>query len=218
MLDALRRAEFPRNEQPKLLVLSFPHNPTTVCVDKEFFAEVVELARDRGYLIIHDLAYADLVFDGAQAPSILQIEGAKDVAVEMFSMSKSYSMAGWRVGFCAGNRQAVAALTRANVTIYALDPRGMLDVERIADPTRSEAEQVNFRRAQDSLRVLAAETGGFAAVNQNDFSGMFDRIVRENSTYYILGYHPSNERRDGKFRSVDVRVTSHGLQQQASGQ
>lgn len=112
MLDALRRVEFPRSEQPKLLVLSFPHNPTTVCVDKEFFAEVVELARDRGYLIIHDLAYADLVFDGGKAPSILEIEGAKDVAVEMFSMSKSYSMAGWRVGFCAGNRQAVAALTR----------------------------------------------------------------------------------------------------------
>jgi alanine-synthesizing transaminase len=112
MMEALRRLDYPRSEQPKLLVLSFPHNPTTVCVEKEFFEEAVAIARQRGYLIIHDLAYADLTFDGYKAPSILQAPGAKEVAVEMFSMSKSYSMAGWRVGFCVGNRQAVAALTR----------------------------------------------------------------------------------------------------------
>lgn len=112
MMDALRRLEYPRSQQPKLLVLSFPHNPTTVCVNKDFFEEAVAIARERGYLIIHDLAYADLVFDGNRAPSILEVAGAKDVAVEMFSMSKSYSMAGWRMGFCVGNRQAVAALTR----------------------------------------------------------------------------------------------------------
>jgi alanine-synthesizing transaminase len=112
MLAELRNLEYPQSQQPKLLVLSFPHNPTTVCVDKEFFEEVVAIARNRGYLIIHDLAYADLVFDGSKAPSILEVEGAKDVAVEMFSMSKSYSMAGWRMGFCVGNKQAVAALTR----------------------------------------------------------------------------------------------------------
>jgi len=112
MMDALRRLEFSRSQQPKLLVLSFPHNPTTVCVDKSFFEEAVAIARERGYLIIHDLAYAVLVFEGGQAPSILEVKGAKDVAVEMFSMSKSYSMAGWRVGFCVGNRQVVSALTR----------------------------------------------------------------------------------------------------------
>jgi alanine-synthesizing transaminase len=112
MLDALRRLDYARSQQPKLLVLSFPHNPTTVCVEPGFFEEAVALARERGYLIIHDLAYADLVFDRPRAPSILEVKGAKDVAVEMFSMSKSYSMAGWRVGFCVGNRQAVAALTR----------------------------------------------------------------------------------------------------------
>lgn len=111
-MDALRKLEFPRSQQPKLLVLSFPHNPTTACVDLSFFEEAVAIARDRGYLIIHDLAYADLCFDGYQAPSILQVKGAKEVAVEMFSMSKSYSMAGWRMGFCVGNKQAVYALTR----------------------------------------------------------------------------------------------------------
>lgn len=112
MMEALRSLEFPRSQQPKILVLSFPHNPTTVCVDKSFFEEAVGIARERGYLIIHDLAYADLVFDGLRAPSILEVKGAKDVAVEMFSMSKSYSMAGWRVGFCVGNQQVIAALTR----------------------------------------------------------------------------------------------------------
>ncbi|HKX29993.1 MAG TPA: aminotransferase class I/II-fold pyridoxal phosphate-dependent enzyme [Blastocatellia bacterium] len=112
MMEALRRLEFPRSQQPKLLVLSFPHNPTTACVGKEFFEEAVAIARERGYLIIHDLAYADLVFDGGRAPSIFEVPGAKEVAVEMFSMSKSYSMAGWRMGFCVGNRQVVAALTR----------------------------------------------------------------------------------------------------------
>ncbi|HQR36012.1 MAG TPA: aminotransferase class I/II-fold pyridoxal phosphate-dependent enzyme [Blastocatellia bacterium] len=111
-LDALRRLEYPRSEQPKLLVLSFPHNPTTATVELPFFEEVVAIARERGYLVVHDLAYADLGFDGHKPPSILQVKGAKDVAVEMFSMSKSYSMAGWRMGFCVGNQQAVYALTR----------------------------------------------------------------------------------------------------------
>jgi len=112
MMDSLRRLDYPKGQHPRLLILSFPHNPTTVTVNLDFFREAVAIARERGYLIIHDLAYADLVFDGAEAPSILQVSGAKDVAVEMFSMSKSYSMAGWRVGFCAGNPQVVAALTR----------------------------------------------------------------------------------------------------------
>jgi len=111
-LEALWRIDYPKAQQPKLLVLSFPHNPTGVCVELDFFEEAVAMARERGWLIIHDFAYADLAFDGYHAPSILQVPGAKDVAVEMFSMSKSYSMAGWRVGFCVGNRQAIAALTR----------------------------------------------------------------------------------------------------------
>jgi alanine-synthesizing transaminase len=111
-LSQLKKLDYAKSEQPKILVLSFPHNPTCVCVEKSFFEEAVALAKERGFLIIHDLAYADLVFDGYRAPSIFEIVGAKDVAVEMFSMSKSYSMAGWRVGFCVGNPQVIAALTR----------------------------------------------------------------------------------------------------------
>ncbi|MGQ9484807.1 MAG: alanine transaminase [Desulfosoma sp.] len=98
--------------RPKMLIISFPHNPTTAVVDLAFFEKVVAFARDHHLMVIHDLAYADLVFDGYSAPSILQVPGAKDVAVEFFSMSKSYSMAGWRVGFCVGNREMVGALTR----------------------------------------------------------------------------------------------------------
>jgi alanine-synthesizing transaminase len=98
--------------KPKMLLISFPHNPTTTCVDLDFFREIVALAREHGTMIVHDFAYADLGFDGYKAPSILQVEGAKDVAVEIFSLSKSYNMAGWRVGFCVGNPRMIAALAR----------------------------------------------------------------------------------------------------------
>jgi alanine-synthesizing transaminase len=100
------------NRKPKMLLVSFPHNPTTTCVDLEFFREIVRLAREHGTMVVHDFAYADLCFDGYKAPSILQVEGAKEVAVEIFSMSKSYNMAGWRVGFCLGNAKMIAALAR----------------------------------------------------------------------------------------------------------
>jgi alanine-synthesizing transaminase len=98
--------------RPKVILISFPHNPTTTCVDLDFFREVIRLARHHGSYIVHDFAYADLGFDGYKPPSILQIEGAKEVAVEIFSMSKSYNMAGWRVGFCLGNPKMIAALAR----------------------------------------------------------------------------------------------------------
>ena len=99
-------------KKPKMLLISFPHNPTTTCVDLDFLREIVNLARHHGTLIVHDFAYADLGFDGYRPPSILQVEGAKDVAVEIFSLSKSYNMAGWRVGFCLGNPKMIGALAR----------------------------------------------------------------------------------------------------------
>ena len=100
------------SQKPKFLLISFPHNPTTTCVDLDFMREIVRLARTHGTLVVHDFAYADLGFDGYKPPSILQVEGAKEVAVEIFSMSKSYNMAGWRVGFCLGNAKLIAALAR----------------------------------------------------------------------------------------------------------
>ena len=98
--------------QPKLLILSFPHNPTTTVVDIEFFTKIVAFAQEHDLIVVHDFAYSDLVFDGYQAPSLLQVPGAKDVGVEFFTLSKSYNMPGWRVGFAVGNRRIVAALTR----------------------------------------------------------------------------------------------------------
>ncbi|HEX9920633.1 MAG TPA: alanine transaminase [Candidatus Methylomirabilis sp.] len=97
---------------PKLLILSFPHNPTTAVVERDFFEKVVALAQEHDLIVIHDFAYADLVFDGYKAPSFLQIPGAKEVGVEFFTLSKSYSMPGWRVGFAVGNSQIIAALAR----------------------------------------------------------------------------------------------------------
>ncbi len=99
-------------KKPKVILVSFPHNPTTICVDLPFMQQVVDLAREYGSYVIHDFAYAELGFDGYRPPSILEVEGAKDYAVEIYSMTKSYNMAGWRVGFCLGNRKLVSALTR----------------------------------------------------------------------------------------------------------
>jgi alanine-synthesizing transaminase len=105
--------ELPRmNPRPKLLILNFPANPTTQCVELDFFERLVPLCKELGIYIIHDLAYADLVFDGYRAPSILEVPGAKDIAVEFFTLSKSYNMPGWRVGFMVGNKTLVAALGR----------------------------------------------------------------------------------------------------------
>jgi alanine-synthesizing transaminase len=98
--------------RPKMLVLNFPANPTTMCVELDFFEKVVEIAREHNIWVVQDIAYADIVFDGYIAPSILQIKGAKDIAVEFFSLSKSYNMPGWRVGFAAGNKELIGALAR----------------------------------------------------------------------------------------------------------
>ncbi|AGA89900.1 aspartate/tyrosine/aromatic aminotransferase [Thioflavicoccus mobilis 8321] len=110
--EELRRAIHESWPKPKMLVLNFPGNPTTQCVDLDFFAQVVEIAREHGIWVVHDLAYTDIVFDGYKAPSILEVPGAKEIAVEFFSLSKSYNMPGWRIGFMCGNPSLVAALAR----------------------------------------------------------------------------------------------------------
>ena len=98
--------------KPRMLVLNFPSNPTTECVDIDFFEQVVEIAKKNEIWVIHDLAYADLCFDDYKAPSFLEVKGAKDIGVEFFTLSKSYNMPGWRVGFCCGNKDLVGALSR----------------------------------------------------------------------------------------------------------
>lgn len=103
------RESFPK---PKMMILGFPSNPTAQCVELDFFERVIALAKQYDVLVVHDLAYADIVYDGWKAPSIMQVPGAKDIAVEFFTLSKSYNMAGWRIGFMVGNRELVAALAR----------------------------------------------------------------------------------------------------------
>ncbi len=114
-IDFFEEAERAMRElipKPKMLVLGFPSNPTAMCVELEFFERIVALAKKHDILVVHDLAYADITFDGYKAPSIMQVPGARDVAVEFFTMSKSYNMAGWRIGFMVGNKDLVHALAR----------------------------------------------------------------------------------------------------------
>lgn len=108
-LTQVYRQTLPR---PRVMIINFPHNPTTAVVDLEFFKKIVAFAKEHDVIVLHDFAYADLVFDGYRAPSLLQIPGAKDVGVEFYTLSKAYNMPGWRIGFCVGNRQLVEALAK----------------------------------------------------------------------------------------------------------
>lgn len=108
-MDLITREIWPR---PKMLILSFPHNPTGAVVDLDFFEAIVDFAKQEDIVVVHDLAYADIVYDGYKAPSLMQVEGAKDVAIEFMSLSKSYNMAGWRSGFAVGNSELIDALAK----------------------------------------------------------------------------------------------------------
>ncbi len=147
--------------RPKLLITSYPHNPTTEVVDLAFFEKLVDYAKEHDIMVIHDFAYAELTFDGYKAPSFLQVPGAKDVGVEFYSLSKSYSMPGWRVGFCVGNPRIVAALTRIKsyldygifqpiqiASIIALNgPQDCVDEVRQVYKTRRDALITGLNRA-----------------------------------------------------------------------
>jgi alanine-synthesizing transaminase len=140
--------------RPKMVILNYPHNPSTVTVEPEFYVEAVKLARKYGFILISDLAYADVCFDGYQAPSLLSVPGAKDVAVEFTTMSKGFSMAGWRIGFCTGNAEIVRALG----TIKAYYDYGMFRPMQIAaimalrhGESAVEAQSKEYQRRRDVL-------------------------------------------------------------------
>src|SRR5438477_2514741 len=153
-LERLKHLYKTSSRKPKLILISFPHNPTTMCVDLDFFREIVELARVHGSMIVHDFAYADLCFDGYKAPSILQVPGAKDVAVEIYSMSKSFNMAGWRIGFCLGNRKMIGALGRIKSYLdygvfQPLQIAAIIALRECGDDTRKICEV--YRKRRDAL-------------------------------------------------------------------
>ena len=140
--------------RPRMLILNFPANPTTQCVELSFFERVVALCKEFGIYLVHDLAYADIVFDGYRAPSILQVPGAKDIAVEFFTLSKSYNMPGWRVGFMVGNPGLVAALGRIKSyfdygTFTPIQVASILALEGPQDCVRDICD--NYRKRRDVL-------------------------------------------------------------------
>jgi alanine-synthesizing transaminase len=140
--------------RPKLLIISFPHNPTTAIVNLGFMKRVVDFAREQGILVVHDFAYADLCFDGYRAPSIMEVPGAREVAVEFFTLSKSYNMPGWRVGFAVGNRDMIAALSRLKSYFdYGMfAPVQVAAIAALNGPQDCVTEIVeNYRRRRDVL-------------------------------------------------------------------
>jgi alanine-synthesizing transaminase len=146
--EELQRAIKETWPAPKMLILNFPGNPTTQCVDLAFFEKAVALCREHGIWLIHDIAYADIVFDGYQAPSVLQVPGAKDIAVEFFTLSKSYNMPGWRVGFMSGNPTLVGALAR----IKSYLDYGMFTPIQVAAITALEGPQDCVAEIRDMYR------------------------------------------------------------------
>ena len=149
--------------KPKMLIINFPHNPTTKVVDRPFFEKVVDFARENQLLVVHDLAYADLVFDGYEAPSILQIPGAKDLAVEFYTLSKSYSMPGWRVGFAVGNRRMINALTRLKSYFdYGMfQPIQIAAIIALNSKKRSVQEIVEIYRSRRDILVEGLNRAGW---------------------------------------------------------
>ena len=148
--------------KPKMLIIGFPSNPTAQCVELDFFEKVVALARQHDILVVHDLAYADIVYDGWKAPSIMQVPGARDVAVEFFTMSKSYNMAGWRIGFMVGNKDLVHALAR----IKSYHDYGTYTPLQVAAITALEGPQecveeirANYQRRRDVMARGLHEAG-----------------------------------------------------------
>ncbi|WP_236250496.1 alanine transaminase [Microbulbifer sp. ALW1] len=158
----LERAIIESIPKPKMVILGFPSNPTAQCVELDFFERVVALAKRYGILVVHDLAYADIVYEGWKAPSIMQVPGAKDVAVEFFTLSKSYNMAGWRVGFMVGNRDLVNALARIKSyhdygSFTPLQVAAIAALEGDQQCVRDIAEQ--YRQRRDTLVKGLHEAG-----------------------------------------------------------
>jgi len=153
--------------KPRMIIMGFPSNPTAQCVDLDFFRRVVELAREHSIYVVHDLAYADIVFEGERAPSILQVPGAREVAVEFFTMSKSYNMAGWRIGFMVGNRDLVTALARIKSyhdygTFTPIQVASIAALEGPQDCVREIAQQ--YRKRRDVLVKGLHEMGWMVEV------------------------------------------------------
>ena len=186
-LERAIRETWPR---PKMLILNFPANPTTECVDIEFFERVVALAREHDIWVVHDLAYADICFDGYRAPSIMQVDGAIDVAVEFFSLSKSYNMPGWRVGFMVGNRELVAALTRIKSYLdYGLfTPVQVAAIQALEGPQACVAEICATYQKRRDVLCDGLEAAGWAVSRPRATMFVWAKIPEPFATFGSLEF------------------------------
>jgi alanine-synthesizing transaminase len=169
-----------------MLIISYPHNPTTSVVNREFFEKIVAFCREHNMIVIHDFAYADLVFDGYRPPSFLQVPGAKDVGVELFSLSKSYSMPGWRVGFCVGNRALVGALRRIKSYLdYGMfQPVQIAAIIALNGPDDCVKEIVDIYRGRRDVLVEGLNRIGW-------------EIEKPKATMFVWGRIPEKHRKMG---------------------
>ena len=187
--DFFERLEEAYNQswpRPKLMILNFPHNPTTEVVDLDFFQKVVDFALERNVLVIHDLAYADLCFDGYQAPSMLQIPEARKIAVETFTLSKSYNMPGWRVGFCVGNQDLIAALTRMKSYLdYGIfQPIQIASIEALNNGDQFQEEVTEIYKSRRDVLVDSLNNIGW-------------EVIKPKATMFVWGRIPEQFRKMG---------------------
>jgi len=182
-LMAATKQTWPR---PKMLIISYPHNPTTEVVTLDFFQKVVDYAKENDILVIHDFAYADITFDGYKAPSFLQAKGAKDVGVEFFSLSKSYNMAGWRMGFCCGNPETVAALKRIKsyLDYGVFQPIQIAAIIALNGPDDCVTEIRNTYKARRDSLIRGLNSAGW-------------KIPKPKGTMFVWGRIPEKYRKMG---------------------
>jgi len=193
-MAAATKQAWPR---PKILIINFPHNPTTQVVDLDFFQKIVDFARENDLLVIHDLAYADIVFDGYKAPSLLQVPGGKEVGVEFFSLSKSYNMPGWRIGFCVGNREIIAALTQLKSYLdYGIfQPLQIASIIALNGPQDCVQETIDLYRSRRDVLVDGLNRIGW-------------KVDRPKATMFVWAEIPEHFRKGGS-----LAFTKHLLQE-----
>jgi alanine-synthesizing transaminase len=199
-LQRVKEAFQNTHPKPKFLILNFPNNPTTATVGLEFFEEAVAFAKANDMYIIHDLAYGDLCFDGYQAPSILQIPGAKDVAVEFSTLSKSYNMAGWRVGFCVGNKEIVGAL----VKIKSYLDYGMFQAIQIAAIAA-------LNGPQECVREISAMYGSRRTVLVDALNRAGWPVEKPNASMFVWAEMPEQTKQMGSLEFAKVLVQEAGV-------
>jgi len=198
--EELERATKEAWPKPKLMILNFPHNPTTEVVDKDFFIRIVAFAKEHNMIVIHDLAYADIVFDGYKAPSFLEAPGAKDVGVEFFTLSKSYSMPGWRVGFCVGNKDLVAALTRMKSYLdYGMfQPIQIASIIALNGPQQCVADITNLYKHRRDVMCESFVRAGW-------------NIEKPKATMFVWGKIPESMRKMGSLEFSKFLLKEAGV-------